>query len=326
MNMKKHTIKQTCNKILISTMLLLLLSGCSSPAIIDNTNSNNLSENDNNSLDGKTINGDNKATDENTQKNTDTDNLSDSGSVLAHNNSTSDAIPAASDSQTGDISPAVPSDNDAGNDLPDSSDSAETARKDFYHTKITDEILARISGKSYPADTSDCKISPDSLRYCHVLYYGFDKMDHEGELIVNEAIADVILEIFEELYINKYEIERMTLIDEYDANDELSMRDNNTSAFNYRVISGSATLSNHSYGLAIDINPLYNPYVVPKSDGTVEVQPATAGDYVDRYQSNAHFIRKYDICYNLFVDHGFTWGGDWNTKKDYQHFEFSPDD
>ena len=99
------------------------------------------------------------------------------------------------------------------------------------------------------------------------------------------------------------------------------MEDNNSSAFCYRTIAESTTLSNHALGLAIDINTLYNPYVYERSDGSTFLQPENAGDYVDRDQDNPYFIKKDDACYQIFINHGFTWGGDWKSKKDYQHFE-----
>ncbi len=193
---------------------------------------------------------------------------------------------------------------------------------EFYMTRISEEILARISGKSYPEGAS---ISIDDLRWCHVLHYGFDGEIHEGELIVNKEIAHDILEIFRELFDIKYEIEKIRLIDEYNAEDEASMEDNNSSAFCYRTIAESTTLSNHAKGLAIDINPLYNPYVYTRKDGSLFLQPENAGEYVDRDREDSRYIRKDDVCYNIFIAHGFTWGGDWSSKKDYQHFEKEPD-
>lgn len=104
-------------------------------------------------------------------------------------------------------------------------------------------------------------IGREDLRYLRLLYYGFDDETHVGELITNVAIADEILEIFQELYENQYPIEKMLLIDEYGGDDDLAVADNNTSCFNYRVVAGSTKLSRHALGMAIDINPFYNPYV-----------------------------------------------------------------
>ena len=112
----------------------------------------------------------------------------------------------------------------------------------------------------------------------------------------------------------------MTLIDNYNADDELSMRANNTSCFNFRKVAGSKVLSKHSTGHAIDINPLYNPYF-KKRNGKIFYQPKTAKAYLNRNHKFPYKITKGDLCYKLFIQHGFKWGGDWKTVKDYQHFE-----
>jgi hypothetical protein len=195
--------------------------------------------------------------------------------------------------------------------------SLQEESKMFYYVEITQEIKDRIIGKSYP---ENCQVPYEELRYVNVLYWGFDQETHTGELIVNKVIAEDIVEIFEELYEQKYPIERMVLVDEYDADDNNSMAANNSSAFNYRVIDGTDRLSIHSYGLAIDINPLYNPYV-REMDGKTVITPVNGIDYADRSLDSEYYIRKDDICYNAFVSRGFTWGGDWNTVKDYQHFQ-----
>lgn len=102
----------------------------------------------------------------------------------------------------------------------------------------------------------------------------------------------------------------------------MSMEDNNTSCFNYRVVDGTSSLSKHAYGMAIDINPLYNPYVTyPK--GKRRVSPAAGAVYADRNKDFPYKIDKNDLCYQLFTEHGFTWGGSWKTMKDYQHFQKS---
>ena len=188
----------------------------------------------------------------------------------------------------------------------------------FYITEITDDIFERIKGKSFP---ESCTVSRDELRYVHIRHYGFEMEVRDGELIVNAAIARDVLEIFEELYNLKYQIEKVRLIDEYDADDERSMEANNSSCFNFRTIAESDKLSNHAYGRAIDINPFYNPYVYTRSDGSRFLQPKGSDRYVDRTVDAACIIRKGDVCYNTFIKHGFKWGGDWETKKDYQHFE-----
>ncbi len=190
----------------------------------------------------------------------------------------------------------------------------------FYTEELDQEMIERITGKSYKEDSD---IPYSDLRYIRVLHMGYDKETHIGEMIVNKAIAEDVTEIFKELYDISYPIEKMILIDAYDADDIKSMKDNNSSAFNYRFIEGTTRRSVHSDGLAIDINPLYNPYVRTR-DGKLEVLPESAAEHVDRTQDNMYYIRKDDPCYRAFISRGFTWGGEWKNSKDYQHFEKKP--
>ena len=189
--------------------------------------------------------------------------------------------------------------------------------QDFYQQEITDSIFARIEGKSFK---ENCTTPREDLRYLKVLHYNKEGEELEGELICHKDIADDLLAIFQELYKAKYPIERMVLIDEYDADDEASMQANNTSAFNFRNASGMRRLSSHSTGMAIDINPLYNP-LVKHREGRTRVYPSTAQGYVNRAKDFPYKIVKGDLCYRLFKKHGFSWGGDWKSSKDYQHFE-----
>lgn len=189
--------------------------------------------------------------------------------------------------------------------------------KEFYIKPIPNDIFEKMQGKSYK---ENCTVPREELRYLHILHVGFDNNTHEGELIVNKRIAEDVLDIFKELYKAGYQIEKVRLIDEYNALDELSMRDNNSSAFNFRYISYSTTLSKHAMGLAVDINTLYNPYI-KQVDGRLNIEPANAVQYVDRNRQFPHKIDHQDLCYKLFTKYGFEWGGDWEDSKDYQHFE-----
>lgn len=193
---------------------------------------------------------------------------------------------------------------------------------EFYATEITDEIFARMEGKSFK---DDCTLPREDLRYLHVLHKDLDGKTHEGEMVVNRRIADDVLEILRELYDNDYPIEKIRLVDEYDADDEASMEDNNSSSFNFRFISHTTRISKHGLGLAVDINTLYNPYhkIVTNEDGTTEevIEPITGKQYLDRDADFDYKIDHDDLCYKLFTEHGFEWGGDWEDRKDYQHFE-----
>lgn len=196
-----------------------------------------------------------------------------------------------------------------------------TYQPGFYYEPLTDTVKQKITGISYPE--SGCTVPYEDLRYVGLLYHDFNGEEQTGELICNKAIAQDMVEIFYELYRNDYQIERIRLIDEYDGDDTASMADNNTSCFNYRVVDGTTSLSKHAYGLAIDINPFYNPYVVFNKGGTgnTYISPAGSEIYADRSQDFAYKIDENDLCYRLFIEHGFTWGGNWNSSKDYQHFQ-----
>ena len=198
---------------------------------------------------------------------------------------------------------------------------AASEQEDFYISEITDEIFERIKGKSFK---DDCTLPREDLRYLHVLHKDIDGNVHEGEMIVNYHIAQDVLDILRELYENDYPIERMKLVDEYDADDELSMEDNNSSSFNFRFISHTTRISKHGLGLAVDINTLYNPYT-KVVDGERIIEPITGEPYLDRDASFDYKIEPGDLCYNLFIEHGFEWGGEWTDRKDYQHFEM-PDE
>ena len=158
----------------------------------------------------------------------------------------------------------------------------------------------------------------DTLKVKHV---DGDGVTHEGVLVCNKLIAKDLREIFAELYKAKYPIERIQPISEYGDDDERSMQANNTSCYCYRTVEGSSKLSKHARGLAIDINPLYNPCVRRQKDGTLLIQPETGKPYVDRKKLFRYKISRSDLCYRLFTRYGFRWGGDWRSLKDYQHFE-----
>jgi hypothetical protein len=187
----------------------------------------------------------------------------------------------------------------------------------FQSVEISDEVFARIEGKSFK---KECTTPRKDLRYLRVLHYNKVGEELVGELICHKDIAEDLLDIFRKLHEARYPIERMVLVDEYGADDEASMRANNSSAFNFRFISGTRSLSRHSRGMSIDINPLYNPYVRHRGGRTL-VSPENGKAYTDRTKAFPYKIERDDLCVRLFKEHGFTWGGDWKNSKDYQHFE-----
>ncbi len=162
---------------------------------------------------------------------------------------------------------------------------------------------------------------PVQLDTLVVKHIDFKGQTQQGMLVCNQSISKDLKEIFAELYRQKYPIERIRPISEYKNDDENSMRANNTSCYCYRPVKGSRKMSKHALGLAVDINPLYNPCVRRLKDGTLQIQPSTGKPYVDRSKTFKYKITKQDLCYRLFIQHGFRWGGSWRTVKDYQHFE-----
>jgi hypothetical protein len=190
--------------------------------------------------------------------------------------------------------------------------------QEFSAQPIPDSVFHRMQGRSWP---EGCTIRRADLRYLRLTHVDAESKEHVGEMVCNKAIANDLIEIFKELYRQKYPIQRIRLIDDYEAVDERSMRDNNSSCFCYRKVSGTTKLSKHAMGMAVDINTLYNPYVRTGKDGRRIVEPATATKYVDRRKTFPYKIVKGDLLYRLFVQHGFKWGGSWRTMKDWQHFE-----
>lgn len=185
-----------------------------------------------------------------------------------------------------------------------------------------DNLFERINGKSYRANDY---VSLSTLRYLKLPHYNFNGEIQVGELIVNVDVMEAIIEIFQELFIAKYQIESMYLVDNYwtgdpDSTDSASIDVNNTSAFCYREITGGGRLSNHAYGRAIDLNPQQNPYV-SYSTGSPRWSHENANDYIARDTGLPHVITHEDLAYKLFTEHGFQWGGNWNNPKDYQHFD-----
>ncbi len=193
----------------------------------------------------------------------------------------------------------------------------------FYYEPIPQAIRDRMQGVSYPDDINESKVNYDCLRYLRLKYIDFNGNEAVGEMVCNVAIASDVTEIFHELYLHEYQIESIRLIDDFDADDTASMLANNTSCFCYRTVENSNSLSNHAYGRAIDLNPFYNPYIVygKGENGTDYISPKESEIYVDRTQDFPHKIDEDDLACKLFKQHGFKWGGNWSTQKDYQHFE-----
>jgi hypothetical protein len=162
-------------------------------------------------------------------------------------------------------------------------------------------------------------VACDRLRLVQFGYVGFDGQSHgDGEVVVMDAVADHILQIFATLRTRGFPIARARLMNAYNGDDDASMDQNNTSALNVRRVAGGGSISLHAYGVAIDLNPIQNPYV-ERSGGTVVVSPKAGAGYVNRKSQRPGMA---EAVIDVFADHGLSvWGGNWISAIDYQHFQ-----
>ena len=180
-----------------------------------------------------------------------------------------------------------------------------------HHAPIIDSAL------NLTEALSGSDISPnirETLSLINVQYISFDGMLHQGQLVVHKNIAEEVQGIFKEMCVLRFPIEHAIPICRFGCDDETSMRANNTSAFNYRVIHGTNEPSNHSQGLAIDVNPLLNPCIA--IDETL--QPATSS--YDPAKPGT--LTPHSPVVELFTSRGWRWLG-YRERKDWQHFDIS---
>ncbi len=166
-----------------------------------------------------------------------------------------------------------------------------------------------------------CPVDTIDLRYLKLTYLNYQGEESVGELIVHKNIADNMVNIMRELYAIKYPIYQMKLVNEFKGNDWQSIEAGNTSAFNCRKATGSKKWSKHSYGRAIDINPIENPYVSRKGHISHKMSlKYKKRQHLNNSPSDRAVLLKNDKATLIFKKYGFSWGGDWRTIKDYQHF------
>ena len=182
------------------------------------------------------------------------------------------------------------------------------------HTEpIRGQVKERIEGSSWHRG---CPVGLDKLRLVEVSHWGFDGDVHHGRLVVHRREAGEIVRVMKRLFHLRYPIRRMELIDRYGADDHRSMNADNTSAFNCRFVAGTTRWSMHAYGLAIDLNPIENPYV----SGS-HVSPPAGTPYADRSRHARGMIHAGDQVVAAFAKKaGWEWGGSWSGPRDYQHF------
>jgi peptidoglycan L-alanyl-D-glutamate endopeptidase CwlK len=161
-----------------------------------------------------------------------------------------------------------------------------------------------VAGKEIPRDILD------TLTLIDITYLSFDTLIHQGQLVIHRKVAQELVAIFNELLKQQFPIAHAIPIVAYSWDDDASMAANNTSAFNYRLVHGTNQLSNHSYGLAVDINTVLNPYV--RRDGTVMPPGAT-------YELSKPGTITPEVV-EVFKSYEWEWGGDWE-RKDWQHFQ-----
>ncbi len=174
-------------------------------------------------------------------------------------------------------------------------------------------VTAEELGSSWRAG---CPVGPEQLRRVEVSIVNFDGVADVGSVIVHEDVAEQIVWVFEHLYAARYPVERMVPVDQYASDDLLSMEANNTSAFNCRAVTGGSGWSNHAFGKALDINPVQNPYVTSS-----QLLPPQGADFVDRSAYHPAMIYRGDVVETAFATIGWRWGGDFNSIKDWHHFD-----
>jgi len=181
---------------------------------------------------------------------------------------------------------------------------------------------------------SECPVPINRLRIIRLSYWDFEGQQHtDGEIMVLDAVAESVQQIFKTLYTQKFPLAKVRLMDSYQGDDAKSMEDNNTSSFNYRAIIGGSKISLHGYGLAIDINPIQNPFIhFPEDEGqkaTAIYSPVKGREYANRLQNRSEKPFRAGMAeqvVTVFKENGFTvWGGEWDTPIDYQHFQVPRD-
>lgn len=187
--------------------------------------------------------------------------------------------------------------------------------------QIISILLMAMSAISFGSEYDSFKIlkkegAPDSItsqmEAVEVEYIDYNGKDAVGVLVVNKKLSKEVVEIFKEIKAAGFPIEKITPISEYGWDDDKSMYDNNSSGYNYRFVGGTKKLSNHAYGIAIDINPRYNPMIIGD-----KVYP-TNGSYCNK---NKGTITAESEVVKIFKKKGWEWGGDYKSLKDYQHFD-----
>lgn len=167
----------------------------------------------------------------------------------------------------------------------------------------------------------DCPVPLERLAAVPVRYFDFAGIEHDdGELVALDVACRFIAQAFDRLHSMRFPIAKIRSVHHYAGSDDTSMADNNTSCFNHRPIEGTSLASLHSYGLAVDLNPLQNPFVVFEEDrGIATIHPSKGWEYLNRHNRKPGMVEE---VVQLWAEAGFfIWGGRWTTPIDYHHFQ-----
>jgi hypothetical protein len=162
-----------------------------------------------------------------------------------------------------------------------------------------------------------CPVPPAQLRRVRLRYWGFDGNPRVGSLVVHRRVTGDAVAVFRRLHAARFPIRRMVPVSAYRGDDDASMAADNTSAFNCRAAVGSASgsWSMHAYGLAIDVNPVENPYLLGGRP-----RPPAGRRYLDRAPPRPGMAVAGGVLVRAFEARGWKWGGRWRGAPDYQHF------
>ncbi|WP_350278115.1 M15 family metallopeptidase [Kribbella sp. HUAS MG21] len=194
-----------------------------------------------------------------------------------------------------------------------------------YSAPATIVIKAALNPKVYAVSAAmvpytyraGCPVRPSSLRLLQLNYWGFDGRVHRGELILRDAAVPKMITVWNSTLAAKFPIRQMRRVDVFGGSDIKSMAADNTSAFNCRRVTGDPySLSPHSYGWAIDINTVENPYLA--ANGVWYPSNGTA--YIKRSPARPGMLFSTSTATKALIGQGYFWGANW-AKPDYQHFQ-----
>jgi len=153
----------------------------------------------------------------------------------------------------------------------------------------------------------------DQLKLINVQYYSTDSKVHQGQILTNNKIADKIVVLFKFILQERFPVAHAIPVVKYNWDDDLSMQANNTYSFCYRDVS----FSKHAYGMAIDINPYFNP--VRWKTGFENHLNKPVGARYDPRKPGTFYSQQPVVL--EFERLGFHWGHHFKVKFDDHHFD-----